>query len=462
MHPHDVARRSRFIKVLDFGIAKFTAPTDMDAHVPRTATGVWMGTAEYMAPEMYRGEPPDGRVDVYALGVLLYKLITGETPFKGAHLEVAVEQSRRGPAPPSERAPDREVPAEIDALLLRALARDLNSRTPSMTALRGEIAAALAGSASEEHERTLIRKRTPLAAPASTGRPAPPVSITPAPAEPTATSGPVPAAPAPASEPPVSVRELAPVLPAVPPRSVAVQTEPHRIVSGPQSVVAATEVIPSKRRMGPAALVAGTFVSVMAVIAVGWRLGTRGVRDVEAPVEAPSVAVVDTPAVHAAAPVSPPESSLAPAPTSPTVPVLADPAPPPASLAPSSPPPSSPVEPPGEVKQPAKADRPVKPRPSPRAPEPAPPPADPRPAALTEQDVGGTFKRLQRECVDWGVPRGRSATLNISISSEGSATYETIGIADPFFVDCLGKKLKQTKFPESHSGGRFRHGFTCG
>ncbi|HEY0135793.1 MAG TPA: serine/threonine-protein kinase, partial [Nannocystis sp.] len=132
-----------FIKVLDFGIAKFAASTADGAGAPRTATGVWMGTAEYMAPEMYRGEPPDGRVDVYALGALVYKLITGETPYRGSHIEVAVEQSQRSPMPPSRRAPERNIPANVDTLVLRALAGDLKSRTPSMTALREEIAAVL-------------------------------------------------------------------------------------------------------------------------------------------------------------------------------------------------------------------------------------------------------------------------------------------------------------------------------
>src|SRR5690606_9247261 len=123
--------------------AKFAESTEDGAQAPKTATGVCMGTAEYMAPEMLRGEPPDVRVDIYALGVLLYKLLTGVTPYQGNHVDIAVEQTRRDAFAPSRAAPMQEIPPVVDALVLRALAKDLRARIPTMTALREAIATAL-------------------------------------------------------------------------------------------------------------------------------------------------------------------------------------------------------------------------------------------------------------------------------------------------------------------------------
>lgn len=128
------------VKVLDFGIAKFTEARD-SANSPETVTGMWLGTSEYMAPEMYRGEPASPSMDIYALGALLYKLLTGVTPFRGDHMQVATQQHQRDVTPPSRIV---ALPAAVDAVVVRALARDALARTPSMAALTAEMAAALA------------------------------------------------------------------------------------------------------------------------------------------------------------------------------------------------------------------------------------------------------------------------------------------------------------------------------
>ncbi|MCY0987578.1 protein kinase [Nannocystis sp. ILAH1] len=452
-----------FIKVLDFGIAKFTAAADKDARVPKTATGVWMGTAEYMAPEMYRGEPPDARVDIYALGVLLYKLITGETPFRGSHLEVAVEQSRRGPRPPSERAPDREIPAEVDALVLRALAPELNSRTPSMAALRGEIAATLvslteesSSTDREDHEPTLIRKRILPADSTPAGR-TPPPSSSPAPVAPIAVRSLASVTTPPADNAPMDGEPA----PTITDRPRVVPLKPKGAISAGRGPVATTEVTPAKRGPGRTSLVAGSLAAAMALVAVVWQVTARPTPEVEAALDAPSVEV-EEPSANKPAPVSAPEPSLAPAPESPSPPVLGDPAPPSTPLAPPQPASGPSIEKTSEAKKSATPNRPAKPRPSPRKPEPEPPVLDPRPAVLTERDVSGIFRRIEKECLNWGVPRGRSATLVVSITSEGTASHEMIGISDPYFVDCLGSKLKKAKFPESQNGGKLHHLFTCG
>ena len=157
-----------FIKVLDFGIAKLTSGNDDSDFAPQTAGGVWMGTAEYMAPETFRGAKPEASVDIYAVGVVLYKLLTDTTPFQGTHAQIARELATRDAPPPSRVAPGRDIPQVVDSLVLRALARDPAMRTPSMTALRDELAAAF-----EAPEVDVPRPRTPApkTAPPKTGQP---------------------------------------------------------------------------------------------------------------------------------------------------------------------------------------------------------------------------------------------------------------------------------------------------
>ncbi|MCY0994462.1 protein kinase [Nannocystis sp. ILAH1] len=124
------------IKVLDFGIAKFLATSDDDADNPRTATGIMMGTPEYMAPEVLEGMRPDARADVYALGVMMYKLLTGRVPFSGGHIAVAQQMVSGRPTPPSQvvRA-GVYVASQVDALILRAIMREREARTASMAEL---------------------------------------------------------------------------------------------------------------------------------------------------------------------------------------------------------------------------------------------------------------------------------------------------------------------------------------
>lgn len=148
------------IKVLDFGIAKFLDNAAESIEAPRTATDVWMGTAEYMAPELFRGQA-DARVDVYALGILIFKLLTGRTPFPGGHMEVSTQLLLRDPDPPSRVAPPGiSIPPEVDQFILRAIARERADRIPSMVILRAELRALLSNTRSHEvreGDTTLVR-----------------------------------------------------------------------------------------------------------------------------------------------------------------------------------------------------------------------------------------------------------------------------------------------------------------
>jgi serine/threonine-protein kinase len=129
-------RGHAYIKVLDFGIAKLYGAE------PRVATraGHPMGTPEYMSPEQSRGDAAiDGRTDVYALGILLYRIVTGKVPFVGAsYLQILHQQMSTPPVPPAERC---AVPPRLNDLILRCLAKDPNERPSTMVDLLEELEA---------------------------------------------------------------------------------------------------------------------------------------------------------------------------------------------------------------------------------------------------------------------------------------------------------------------------------
>lgn len=123
-----------FVKILDFGVVKLLAP-DTDADERLTNTGATLGTPAYMAPELCRGKQVDHRVDVYALGVMLYELLTGSVPFDGdSFLDVALKHMNEPPPPLAEHLPPDDVPDGLEAVLMRALAKPREDRFPTMAA----------------------------------------------------------------------------------------------------------------------------------------------------------------------------------------------------------------------------------------------------------------------------------------------------------------------------------------
>lgn len=126
------------VKVMDFGIAK----SGTDGH---TQVGAVLGTVKYLAPEQAYGRPLDERADIYALGCVIYEMLTGQPPISGDSLmEIAHKLASEQPPPPSALNP--EVPAHLDRIVMRALAKDPNDRyssTASMAMdLRDELPAA--------------------------------------------------------------------------------------------------------------------------------------------------------------------------------------------------------------------------------------------------------------------------------------------------------------------------------
>ena len=112
------------VKLLDFGIAKAAT------HSSKTEAGVVKGKFSYMAPEQCLGKPLDGRVDVFALGICLYECLTGHALY---HKENEYETMRAviNDPPPSIRDVDPDLPAELDAIVKRALAKDVADRYAS-------------------------------------------------------------------------------------------------------------------------------------------------------------------------------------------------------------------------------------------------------------------------------------------------------------------------------------------
>ncbi|MCK6066260.1 MULTISPECIES: Stk1 family PASTA domain-containing Ser/Thr kinase [Microbacterium] len=128
------------VKVMDFGIAR--AVSDSSSTVAETTT--ILGTASYFSPEQAKGEPVDARADLYSTGVVLYELLTGRPPFRGeSPVAVAYQHVSEAPVPPSEITDT--VPRALDAVVLRALAKDPFQRFPDAASFRAALDATVDG-----------------------------------------------------------------------------------------------------------------------------------------------------------------------------------------------------------------------------------------------------------------------------------------------------------------------------
>ena len=128
------------VKVMDFGIAR--ALTGTAATMTQTAAVI--GTAHYLSPEQARGEHVDARSDIYSAGCMLYELLTGGPPFTGdTAVAVAYQHVREDPVPPSRIESD--ISASIDAIVLKAMAKNPANRYQTAADMRADIERALAG-----------------------------------------------------------------------------------------------------------------------------------------------------------------------------------------------------------------------------------------------------------------------------------------------------------------------------
>lgn len=134
------------VKVVDFGIARLNEP-GQDAH--HTRAGTVIGTPEYMSPEQASGATGDRidlRSDLYSLGMVVYEMLTGTSAFRAgesdSYLTVLHRQVHEAPLRPSLRRPDLNIPAAIELVILKALAKDRNARPQSAQAFASELLAA--------------------------------------------------------------------------------------------------------------------------------------------------------------------------------------------------------------------------------------------------------------------------------------------------------------------------------
>jgi serine/threonine protein kinase/tetratricopeptide (TPR) repeat protein len=131
-----MARRDGIVKVLDFGLAKLTEQpvgTSVDTQAPtqgliNTEPGVVMGTAIYMSPEQARGIQVDARTDIFSLGVLIYEMIAGRLPFEGSNKNEIVASILSDKEPPPLARYAREVPAELERIVAKALRKNRDER----------------------------------------------------------------------------------------------------------------------------------------------------------------------------------------------------------------------------------------------------------------------------------------------------------------------------------------------
>jgi serine/threonine-protein kinase len=128
-----------FVKIVDFGIAK-----DVKAGKRLTAVGMVLGTPEYMSPEQATGAETDHRVDQYALGCILYEMLTGDVPFKGENApKTLTKHVFDAVVPPTKLRPDLEIPLLVEEIVMRMLQKKPGDRYADMRALIDAFDAAL-------------------------------------------------------------------------------------------------------------------------------------------------------------------------------------------------------------------------------------------------------------------------------------------------------------------------------
>jgi serine/threonine-protein kinase len=131
--------RPDFVKVVDFGIAKFieNSPEDQAA---LTLPGTIFGTPEYMSPEQARGETLDGRSDIYSAGVVLWHMLLGRSPYRGKTVrETLMKVFREPPPSASEERPDAGIPPELEKAMRKGLEKEAGDRYQSAADYRGAI-----------------------------------------------------------------------------------------------------------------------------------------------------------------------------------------------------------------------------------------------------------------------------------------------------------------------------------
>jgi TolB-like protein/Tfp pilus assembly protein PilF len=125
--------RNGDVKIMDFGIARTLQAKGM------TGEGVMIGTPEYMSPEQAEGKEADERADIYALGIVLFEMLTGRVPFEG-ETPLSVALKHKTEAPPDPGKINTQIPDDLARLILRCLEKEKVKRFQSAQELLGELA----------------------------------------------------------------------------------------------------------------------------------------------------------------------------------------------------------------------------------------------------------------------------------------------------------------------------------
>lgn len=133
----EVGGDADFAKVLDFGVAKLA---DNEAAATLTQTGMIFGTPKYMSPEQAEGKPIDFRADIYAIGVVMYELLTGRPPFLADTAVALLLKHISEPAPDFAKIrPDLHVHPHLEAVTMKALAKNPDNRYLMVTDLSHDL-----------------------------------------------------------------------------------------------------------------------------------------------------------------------------------------------------------------------------------------------------------------------------------------------------------------------------------
>jgi eukaryotic-like serine/threonine-protein kinase len=285
--------RTDYLKVIDFGIAKLRNDGSGEQ---LTRTGAIVGTAEYMSPEQGSGAEIDGRSDLYSVGVILYRMLTGRVPFSGSNpMGILYQHIHAQLQPASQACPEATIGPELDALCAKALAKDRVQRfadaeafalavralveqgsSPRVPRRRPWLVAGLATAAVAGIAALAWPSNTPQQIDADAGVAAASTTVTPAAVPPRAATPPPAAAPPAAAVPPPAPAVIE--TPDVEPATVVAEAVPSQR-SGKALKAGLRRVEERVRACGKqAGLFPGESVTVAISIAPAGRVGSAAVK----------------------------------------------------------------------------------------------------------------------------------------------------------------------------------------